>query len=146
MKIKFIASLLALVIITACSKDKANTKPQLKFKSVNTSTVSAGGILEVILEFTDAEGDIAGTSVKIQKITRNCAASDFIDTADNRSKYKIPFFPSSDNKGELAVAFNYSEISPRCPRNDSCIFRFWVRDAKGNVSDTVNTPEIAIIR
>lgn len=143
-----IVLLLTGLLINACSKDKFQTKPKLTFKSVSTERLTANSTIQFTIRFTDAEGDIQD-SIWVQKVTRNCANSNF------SARYKIPTFTATKNlEGEFEVCFAYG-INLGCPpirepqclgQNDTCIFRFWARDLAGNVSDTINSSTIVIVR
>jgi hypothetical protein len=144
MKVRILCTVLVLAISFACSKDKYTTRPQLKIKSVNDKFIEPGEILRIILEFTDAEGDVSDSAF-IQKVTANCILSDYID------KKLIPDFPiKKDLKGEFLITYGYNIPDlpplgqPQCNRNDTCVFRIWVKDNAGNVSDTVQTETIVI--
>lgn len=136
------------VFFLSCNKDKFNTKPTLKFKEVNTKVVDKGDALRMTLNVTDLEGDLTD-SMFIYKVVRNCPGGNLT------TKYKVPDFPTDKNLDiDIEVGFAYrnntiglpSIPEPRCARNDSCIFRFVIRDKAGNASDTVNSPEIVIIK
>lgn len=153
MKAKLLIVTLSLLGFAACSKDKFNTTPQLKFESVNTQTLYPDQVIQFKLEYTDKEGDIQDT-IYIEKITRNCSASDF------NGLYALPTdVPRVKNsKGELQITFAYGVNlgypaikEPACgtatnPINDSCVFRFALKDKANNVSDTVSSPEIVLIK
>lgn len=135
--------------LLSCNKDKFNTKPALKLDSVNTKVVDKGDALRFNLNVTDLEGDLTD-SMFIYKVVRNCPAGSL------KFQYKIPEFPTNKNLDvDIEVGFAYRNTSlglpsipePQCPpRNDSCFFRFVIRDKAGNVSDTVNSPEIVILK
>jgi hypothetical protein len=144
MKVRILCTILALTILFACSKDKFTTKPQLKVKSVNDNFIEPGEILRIIIEFTDAEGDVSDSAF-IQKVTANCINSNYTD------KRTIPDFPvKKDLRGEFQITYGYNVQGipalgqPQCNRNDTCVFRVWVKDNGGNVSDTVQTETIVI--
>jgi hypothetical protein len=141
MSVKLVLILAITVIAASCDKEKYQTRPLLKFKQVNTTELVPGQGLSMIVEFTDAEGDIQDT-MWIQKVTTNCATSNFTD------KQKIPDFePTKNLKGEFNIAYSYIQVNPKCPgKNDTCFFRFWARDKAKNVSDTVVSPVIVIKR
>lgn len=144
MKVRILCSVLGLIILFACTKDKFTTKPQLKVKSVNDNFIEPGEILRIIVEFTDAEGDVSDSAF-VQKVTANCVNSNYID------KRTIPDFPiQKDLKGEFQITYGYNIQGipalgqPQCNRNDTCVFRIWVKDNAGNFSDTVQTETIVI--
>ena len=130
-------------ILSSCSKDKFNTNPAIKLESVNTTDLFQGQQLRFILSFTDKEGDVSG-SVYVEKIEPTCAGSNF------QQAYIVPDFPSTNNqKGELTVTFGYdvsglSNISPKCMRNDTAVFRFALVDKAMNTSDTIESPQIIL--
>jgi hypothetical protein len=146
---RIVIPVLALLFMCACGKDKFNTKPGLKFKDMNTRVLDKGQAVLFNLEVTDAEGDLTD-SMFVYKVTRNCVAS------NNSSKYIMPEFPTNKNlQIEVEVGFAYRNNTlgypaikePQCfNRNDTCFFRFVIRDKAGNASDTVNSPDFVIIR
>jgi hypothetical protein len=118
----------------------------LKYEKVNTKVLANGQILRFTLSFTDAEGDLQD-SLFIQKITPNCALSTFID------RYPIPGFPTTKNqKGEIEVSYGYNVSNypfiqtPQCAKNDTCYFRFVLKDKAQNVSDTISSEMIVILK
>lgn len=144
MKLKIVLFTLFLAMFFACSKDKYTTRPQLKIKSVNDTFIEPGEILRITVQFTDAEGDVSDSAF-VQKVTGNCPASDYTD------KRTIPNFPpSKDLKGDVVITYGYNVQGyvqlgqPQCTRNDTCVFRIWVKDNGGNFSDTVQTESIVI--
>ena len=144
MKLKIVLFTLFLAMFFACSKDKYTTRPQLKLKSVNDTFIEPGEILRITVQFTDAEGDVSDSAF-VQKVTGNCPASNYTD------KRTIPNFPpSKDLKGDVVITYGYNVQGyvqlgqPQCTRNDTCVFRIWVKDNGGNFSDTVQTESIVI--
>ncbi len=136
-------------IIFACNKDKFNTKPQLTFKSVNETTILKNKDLRFKLTVTDKEGDL-NDSLFIYKINRNCNK----DTV--RFFNKMPIFPTNANL-EVAIEANFTygtqgpypgiAISSTCNnRNDSCSFKFIIKDKAGNKSDSVVSPEVVLLK
>lgn len=128
----------------SCGKDSIQSKPRLTLKEVSTTTVPAFGNLQIVLQLTDKEGDFKET-IYVRKLTTRCPSSNFIDS----QLYKIPTdVPRTANfDGQIVLSFTYPfELQPRCTRPDTAVFSFWVRDAKGNVSDTAKTPSIIILR
>jgi hypothetical protein len=144
MKLMIVLLVLFTAMSFACNKDKYTTSPQLKIKSVNDKFIEPGDILRITVQFTDAEGDVSDSAF-VQKVTPNCPASDYTD------RRTIPNFPASkDLKGEFVITYGYNAPGyiqlgqPQCNRNDTCVFRIWVKDNGGNFSDTVQTESIVI--
>lgn len=146
MSTKISLTLIAICFLASCTKDKYTTKPQLKYKSVNTKVLNRNQTLTFTLEVTDAEGDLQD-SIWVQEVPRNCNGG-FI------SKYKMPDFTSvKDLKGEINVCYSYGlnqgcpVIQPTCQnRNDSATFKFWIQDKAKNISDTISSEEVVIIQ
>ncbi|MEO5685087.1 MAG: hypothetical protein ABIQ88_20755 [Chitinophagaceae bacterium] len=142
-----------LIMLAACNKDKYQTKPQISIKSTSTSVVGVNGGITITLSFTDKEGDISDT-LYLKKIRLNKTV---VPTIRDSIKYKIPDFPDY-SKGEIGVALDYqtvlSAISPppipgsvpSQPQPDTLLIKFWIRDKGGNVSDTVTTDKIVVLR
>ncbi len=134
------------LLFIGCNKNKFSTTPQLKYKSVNTTKLFNGQIISFKLSFTDAEGDLQD-SIYVEKVEPTCAASGF------KSKYLIPAFPTTKNaEGEIEISYGYNVSnfpfikSPQCGRNDTCYFRFMLKDKAQNKSDTVNSETIIIVK
>ncbi len=139
--------ILALVsfVFFGCNKETYSSTPTLTYKSVNTTTLPVNQIIEFNLDFTDLEGDVIDTMF-VQKVSLNCAASNFFD------RYRMPLFPTTKNiSGEILVSYanginvpGYITVASRCNYNDTCFFRFMLKDRAGNKSDTVSSEIIVI--
>jgi hypothetical protein len=137
------------LLMIGCNKDKISTKPQLTFKSFNTSDLYPGQILEMKVSFTDSEGDIVDSSLYVEQFSINCRNTSF------KNVYLIPAFPTSTNlKGEFLISFGYRANGfpplkePQCNNvnDDTCFFRFALRDKAKNVSDTIVSDAVIIHR
>jgi hypothetical protein len=147
-----IAAAFTVLCLTACQKDKFTTKPQLTFKSVNTQVLYPNQLIQFTIHYTDREGDIQNTIFYIQKVTLNCSAtgSSFVDSMQ-LTPANVP--KQNDAEGDVIVRYLYGVqtgyatlTGPRCAWNDTCYFRFALRDAAKNSSDTVMSPQIVIIK
>lgn len=139
----FIAILFVLFIL-ACGKETFESKPSLTLKSVSSTAISNGSDLQIKMQLTDKEGDFVDT-IWVRKSTTRCTQSNFVDSF----LYRIPAeTPRTRNfNGEILVTFTYAvELQPRCNRSDTAVFSFWMKDTKGNKSDTAKTPSIIIRR
>jgi hypothetical protein len=142
-------------VVVSCTKDKANTKPLLKFKNINGSEFFPGSTVNITLTYTDKEGDLGnGVLTYIRNRTNvkpiaNSSSNDLIDTVNSQ----LPEFPNTKT-GELNVLIPYAfldedplpstaydSLHPN-PFNDSSVFKIFVTDAQGNKSDTIITPQI----
>ena len=149
MKTKIGLVLAIIVVMMACKKDSFNTKPSLTFKDINGTVFGNGSTVLINLTFTDKEGDIQD-SIWVQKITRSKGCTNFSD------RTKIPKFDAVANlKGVFEIGYSVGSglggaypILPGCPanKNDTCYFKIWARDLAKNVSDTITTPDIIILK
>lgn len=153
MKTGLLFALICLIAILACSKDKFETKPQLKFKSKNTDIVSVNGSLRIILEFTDKEGDVNDSLLVVrQRLNRRGPVT------MPASPYPIPKFPAT-KKGEFEVTLEYQfglifglsplriiGSNPAQNEPDTLNLKFVARDKAGNKSDTLTVEKIIVRR
>ena len=143
---KILTTLISFCVLVGCSKDEYTAKPQLKYKSVNTKVLNRNETLTFVLEVTDAEGDIQD-SIWVQEVPRNCSGG-------FTSKYKMPDFTAVKNlKGEIKICYSYGvnlgcqTITSTCQnQNDSATFKFWIQDKAKNISDTISSEEVVLIK
>lgn len=134
-------------IFSGCKKETFSSTPKLTYKSVNTTQLYPDQVIKFTLSFTDAEGDVTDT-LYVQKVSFNCAASNFFD------RYRMPKFPTTTNlSGDILVSYSnginnpgYITVASRCNYNDTCYFRFMLKDRAGNKSDTVKSETIVIYK
>lgn len=139
-------------LTVGCSKDKAETKPSIKVKSLSSTTIPVNGDLAITLDFTDKEADLE--SVFIQKIRQNIRTTTTI-----RDSFSLPIadFPKRQD-GEIELRLFYqlqllsAERAPADPssptgfESDSMVIRLVLRDKAMNHSDTVTTEQIVVQR
>jgi hypothetical protein len=147
----YVTALVTLAI--ACNKDKLETTPSLKLKSINSYTIPVGGNLIVQLDFADKEGDISDT-IFVRKIRTNQIS---VPTIRDSFELQVPAFPDR-SRGVIELQLKYqnhliSAINPPSsggtPPNlhdDTLIFKFALRDKAKHISDTVTTDPIIIVR
>lgn len=146
-------SSLILLTICGCSKDKFETTPTIKIKSISPTQVPLQSQMIMYLEFTDKQGDLDSIFIfkkrinSIQKPLNNA----------NYFNYKLPTFPEKP-KGDIELTFRYNEdlvaaVSPNnqpgAPNNkepDTLVFNIVLKDKKGHVSDTTTTDKVVIER
>lgn len=145
---------LALFTVTlACNKDKLETTPSLKLRSISSNVVPVQGNLTVEFDFTDKEGDVSDT-IFVRKIRTNKIK---VPTLRDSFTLQIPKFPDK-SKGVIELQLKYqnhliSAINPPSsggtPPNlhdDTLVFKFVLRDKGKHLSDTVTTDPIIIVR
>lgn len=153
MKIIFPVLSVALFFI-GCDKDRFQTKPQIKIISSSTEIVPVSGHLQVVLEYTDKEGDVHDTLF----ITKQRLNQRVVPTLRDTLKFPIPEFPDRQlGQFELNLSYSNHLISavtpPRIPGSnpskneaDTLNLKFLVRDAGGNKSDSAILRNIIVIR
>ena len=153
MKIKLLAAVLIVLVFVTCSKDTYNTKPTLKFESVNATEFPQNSILEFKLTCTDKEGDVVDT-IWVQRVSK-VSACDYLSTTDS---FLIPNFkppknvkadfiltygyPSNPVGADMPACYNSSSIST----TDTSYFRFWMSDEANHTSDTVQSPDLVFLK
>jgi hypothetical protein len=144
---------LALVLFVACSKDKYQDKPTIEIKSVDPSQVPLNSPLQMVLSFTDKQGDL--DSVFLYKVRLNSKVKPVKPA--NFFNYKLPTFPEK-SKGEIKITMDYNldlvaAVTPNtqvgAPNDkepDTLAFKIIVKDKAGNFSDTTVTDPIVVER
>jgi hypothetical protein len=152
---RIILSLLTVlfVVVIACNKDKFQTKPTIRIKSLSSNFIPANGSLVITLECTDKEGDVKDTLV----IIKNRLNKRTTRTVRNTLWYRFPDFPNS-MRTEIVATLNYQDIlsaenPPTIPGSnppqrelDTLILKLAVQDIAGNRSDTISTKQIFVVR
>lgn len=139
----FVSSL----VLLACDKSTFNSKPTLEFRSVRSTDLVQGDLLDIRLRVLDKEGDISDT-LFIRAATNRCP-----NNAVNLF-YQVPEVPlKNDLDAEIVMRFLIGVIGEfpvynlnLCPGVDTVNFRFWIKDKAGNISDTIGTAEPILIR
>src|SRR6202000_3275206 len=129
--------------IVACSKDKLQTTPSLKLKSISRNNIPVEGSMNIALEFTDKEG--TGDTICIYKKRNNLNVT---TTVRDSVKFLVPTFPDN-SKGEMDLQLDYDDhlVSAQNPpslpppatgkESDSLTFKLILKDNTNHVSDTV---------
>lgn len=141
--------------LTSCDKNKFTTKPQIKISKYapDNGTIpvpqnSQNSPFSIELSFTDKEGDISDT-LWIQKVRTNkkpLPSGTEPTISKPGLKIKVPSFDGS-RKGEIRYDFMYQgQLAPAGNENDTVYFRFVLKDLKGNISDTLDSKQIIILK
>ena len=142
------------LVLAGCRKDSNNSKPALTIEDIRIFQGSCDGsvgiFLEIDINVRDKEGDVKDT-IFIQKVDagiKPCPDNSILKNLN----YKIPDFPISNTQN---ILFRLKFTTRQCqgytliggaqclPRKDTSIFKIWVRDLGGNISDTLTTSPIA---
>jgi hypothetical protein len=148
MKIKLLPAALMMFGFITCSKDSFNTKPGLQFISVNGSVFGQPSIVIFKLECTDKEGDVVDT-LWVQRVSLVCPTD-----RSGIDSFPIPnFSPPKNVKAEFDLTYEYpaqhadkANLLGCSLANDTSYFRFWMHDKAQHVSDTVQTPNIVLLK
>ncbi|HEX6914014.1 MAG TPA: hypothetical protein VF145_02155 [Chitinophagaceae bacterium] len=139
---------IGLMIVGSCKKDTAGPKIGLKLKSVNGTTFARNQ--EVIFKFEFTPKTAAADTMYVVRDFYTCA---FYPNPDTLA-FAFPEFPN-EGKGDLEYSFVYSAggfffdgcyNGATARTTDSLHYSFWVKDADGNVSDTVRSPKIILLK
>ncbi|MBI2729331.1 MAG: hypothetical protein HYX40_01010 [Sphingobacteriales bacterium] len=153
MKTKVLLIILVVAAVVACKKDKLDTVPKIKVKSLNTTEVPVNGTLRVTLEFADKEGDLQDT-IFVKKIRLNKNA---VPTIRDSFPLQMPDFPAN-TRGEITLDLNYQAIlsainpptipgsNPPQKEPDTLILKFSIRDLAKHLSDTATSSQLRVIR
>ena len=144
MKTKILVSMVLMVLVLACTKNSYNTKPTLKIKSINGNVFDNGSTLVLQIQVTDKEGDVTD-SLFMHRVRYNQKVR---LTLRDSIYFKVPDAPnSSDGIIQLDLDYNNYLAAAQNPlENDTIAFRFALKDKAGNVSDTITTEQIVVIR
>jgi hypothetical protein len=145
---------LCIVILIACSKDNIETTPAVEIKSINPMQVPGNTPLEIMLSFTDKQGDL--DSLFLKKLRINSFERPTVEATDTIN-YKIPEFPEK-SKGEIRITLDYNLAliaaqqapdqpgAPNGKEPDTLVFKFIVMDKAKNLSDTVTSDPVVVER
>lgn len=137
----------ALILLTACGKDKFETKPTIKIKSA-TEFVNVGESFSAILNFTDKEGDVDSVIYVIRERINQGGKRMVSDD------YPVPQFPNT-SKGEIQVTLDYSLqltqgftalVLGGVKQSDTMNIKFVLKDRANNLSDTAIVSKVVIKR
>ncbi len=153
MKTRIMLVVIIALAIIGCDKDKFETVPKLKLKSVSPDVVPVNGNLRMNVEYTDKEGDVSD-SLFIIRQRLNVKGPITMPV----SPYDIPGFPFK-NKGEFEITLEYQRhlifaMQPiripgsNPPRNeiDTLRLKIVAKDNGGNKSDTLVVDNVYVIR
>ena len=144
MSTKILVTIILTGFLLACGKSVYETKPTLEITSVNTNVVQNGGNLVFNIKVTDKEGDVTDT-LFLKKIRLNKRVR---PTIRDSFAIKIPEAPNStDGTVRVDLSYqNYLVSATSAVENDTLLFQFKLKDKAKNISDSVTSGPIVIIR
>ena len=135
------------LVFFSCNKDLSGSSPGLTFKSVNATVIQPSQQVQFTLSFGDVNGSL--DLLYIYSVSQTCPKA-FSDSAS------ISYFPTFKNQvGTLLVTYVNGvgnglqpTINDSCATgiNDTCYFKFIIKDFSGKISDTVRSPQIVLIK
>ncbi len=144
MHTKIFRGVFIVAFLMGCGKNVYDTKPTIRISSVSSNLVPVNGTLTIDIKVTDKEGDVTD-SIFLKKIRLNKRVR---ATLRDSLAFKIPDAPNTTN-GTVRLDLEYQNhlISASSPiENDTLLFKFYLKDKAKNVSDTITTEPIVIIR
>jgi hypothetical protein len=138
------AVLFFIALAIGCKKDPAGPKIVFKLKSLNATTFTKGQTVKFIFEFVPKTTSDDTLFVARKFFTCSGQAPDTL-------KQTLPAFDIT-NKSELIYSFAYNSGGPfngctqPVSKTDSLIYKFWVKDGDGNVSDTIVSPKVILVK
>ncbi len=145
-KLLSISAVLLVIIFIACRKKNDGPKIGLDFKNVNSTSFAPNDLVQYKFKFTPKNDKALHTLFIARKFT-TCPFK-MTDT----SSFNLPAFEDSGN-GELVYSFTYGQAGFLACANsngqsakDSVAYSFWIKDADGNISDTVRTPKVEFLK
>lgn len=137
---RYLPYLVFSVVVVACDKNKLETTPSINIKNVNTTEVFPGQQLVVTLDYQDKEGDLGNgliTYIRERLNIRPIPDAQSNDKADTVVRM-LPDFPKTTS-GDIELKIDQAYMSEDPFDNDTMVFKIFVTDVAGNVSDTVST-------
>lgn len=158
---KFGGLVILVFLLVSCGKDRPGSGASLKVKDISGNylplpTSTQEYILYVTLEYSAADGDLAGLPITVEKLSSSdsiCLSTNqprpyMIDSAGTLFSFPNDLPATENQKGEMVLKLTEREfVRNKCNPLDTleqAVFRFWFRDRAGNVSDTAATEPITI--
>ncbi|HVB04584.1 MAG TPA: hypothetical protein VNE41_12795 [Chitinophagaceae bacterium] len=138
---KFIPVLVSVLLFWSCTKKGSfPNSPQITLESVSSYQLHPADSLVILLGFKDGQADVLDSVFFRENLTTRY--SGFLSKS-------IPSFPAkNDEQGDIVLTLNYlSDIGQPINPNgdpDTSAFSLYIKDMKGQFSDTVETPPIVI--
>jgi hypothetical protein len=136
---------LPVCLLFACDKDKFETKPQMEIDSYNTKTLPPNADLVINLKFTDKEGDLSKGQFTYYPVRLNRRGLPPSVPPYSPINLPIPEF-NEHNKGEFELKVQWKFLHKSDLENDTIRIKFVATDLAGNMSDTVESDQLVILR
>jgi len=159
MKAKIALLLVLAIIVNSCNKSQFGTRPTLSLVSVSTTRLeNTGDQLFFTFNFTDKQGEVDTLFMKRSSLVCSDTANTGFMLANIYDTLIIPnYTPTSYQKGQITVSCVYSGSGDfinlnsclnavGAAKTDTSYFLFCLKDHNGNLSDTVKSPKITIVK
>ena len=138
MRKTILISMIILFFASGCNKNKYNTVPSLKYKSVSSKELRNFQTIQFRFTFTDKEGDLTDSLYIIEKVP-HCNYNGPVIS------FKLPSFPTTKNiGGDILFNMTHNDFPVQCFGNDTATFKFFIKDAAKHISDTATAETIII--
>ena len=135
--------------LAACSKDKFETKPQIKINEFGPSEVVKGQLIQLRATVTDKEGDIQDSLYVVRK-RYNITSGVLLNNDTIRYSLKTLGAPTK-TETEIQVSFLYGELQPNVapienlvPVDRGYTLGLVIIDKAGNRSEYVESDKIIL--
>lgn len=136
---------IAILLFSACKKDKFTTVPQIKFKKLSHNAVDlspTSAVPIITLEVTDAEGDLGITSTDTAFIyMKNLLTNDFDSVAFPDLKTAAGSNFKADVDVTITKVLKCKSLPSGALHTDTLFFEFYVKDFAKNKSNVIKTTE-----
>lgn len=139
-------------VISGCKKETGGPKINLSLKNVNGSSFTMPSNIVFNFDFTPIKTS-TGSNLTFYAV-RKFYTCPYVTTPDTLKQ----LLPEVDNTGKAQLRYEYTYSNNQgifnagCAnaggviRTDSLNFWFWVKDSDGNVSDTIISPKIILVK
>lgn len=142
-KIIYIAAVLFL--FAGCDKDSFETKPQITLESLKPDVVPPNGNLQILLKYTDKEGDLGEGNIWIQKQFLHVRTLPPPTKTDSFSTKTVTFPDTPEGEIQINIPWAFLVEFPGVIP-DTLQLRLVVTDVKGNSSDTLVTDKVVVLK
>jgi hypothetical protein len=144
-------SVLCILLIAGCKKNKYTTEPQITIKSISPSKVLKDNVIQIKGTFTDDEGDIDSALI-IYKWYDGATPIDITDTL--RIGFDVLKIPAKTRDGDFTILFGYGSFNtgfiPLTPspsiRDTTANFAILFKDKAKHVSPVKETDKIRLTK
>lgn len=136
---------IAILVFTACKKDKFTTAPQISYKSLEPNAVFTNLPFQTLpvltIDVTDAEGDLGLKGTDTSRIFIKNLLTGKIDSS--RILPNISTSAGRNFKGDVSITLSGGVLlegtTRPSPKTDTVFYEIYIKDFAKNKSNTVKT-------